>query len=100
MRLHRLRRHRAAFLALLCAGIALVLVLLAADVSAWRSTVARDDLRFRALPAHRYAVHPADEQPDPQLAATWRDAIAKLLVDGSAPIPGGDPEPQPTAAAA
>jgi hypothetical protein len=53
----------------------------------------------RALPAHRYAVHPADEQPDPQLAATWRDVIAKLLVDGNAPLPGGDPEPAPPRAA-
>ena len=49
----RLRRHRAGLLALLCVAIAVVVALLAADVSAWRSTVARDDLRFRALPAHR-----------------------------------------------
>ena len=63
MRLHRLRRHRSAFLALLCAGIVIVLVLLAADVSAWRSTVARDDLRFRALPAHRHLWRPATTLP-------------------------------------
>ncbi len=54
----RLRRHRAALLALLCAGIAIVVALLAADVSAWRSTIARDDLRFRALPAHRHLWRP------------------------------------------
>ena len=63
MRLRRLRRHRAAFFALLCAGIALVLVLLATDVSAWRSTVARDDLRFRALPAHRQLWRPTTVLP-------------------------------------
>jgi len=49
----RLRRHTGAFLAILCAGIAAVLVLLAVDASTWRSTVTRDDLRFRVLPAHR-----------------------------------------------
>jgi hypothetical protein len=49
----KLRRHRAAFLALLCAAIAVLVGFLAADVSVWRSTIARDDLRFRALPAHR-----------------------------------------------
>src|ERR1700704_4305306 len=63
MRLHRLRRHRAAFLALLCAGIAIILALLAADVSAWRSTVARDDMRFRALPAHRQLWRPTTMLP-------------------------------------
>jgi hypothetical protein len=63
VRLRRLRRHRAAFLALLCAGIAVVLALLAADVSAWRSTVARDDLRFRALPAHRNLWRPTTMLP-------------------------------------
>jgi hypothetical protein len=59
----RLRRHRAALLALLCAGIAIVLVLLAADVSVWQSTVARDDLRFRALPAHRHLWRPPTTLP-------------------------------------
>jgi hypothetical protein len=49
----RLLRHRAAFLAVLCGGIAVVLALLAVDASSWRTTVARDDIRFRALPAHR-----------------------------------------------
>ncbi len=63
MRLRRFRKHRAAFLALLCAGIAVVLALLAADVGAWRSTVARDDLRFRALPAHRHLWLPSTVLP-------------------------------------
>jgi hypothetical protein len=49
----RLRRHRSALLAVLCALGATVLVLLAVDARAWKTTVARDDLRFRALPAHR-----------------------------------------------
>jgi hypothetical protein len=59
----RLRRHRSALLALLCAGIAVVVALLAADVSAWRSTVARDDLRFRALPAHTHLWRPPTVLP-------------------------------------
>src|SRR5581483_9735798 len=42
-----LRRHRQAFLAVLCAGLAAVLVLLALDAKAWRTTISRDDLRFR-----------------------------------------------------
>jgi hypothetical protein len=48
-----LRRHRWLVLSVVCAGAAVVFSLLAADVSSWRSTVARDDLRFRALPTHR-----------------------------------------------
>ena len=60
---HRLRRHRAGLLALVCAGIAVVVGLLAADVSAWRSTIARDDLRFRALPAHNHLWRPSTVLP-------------------------------------
>ena len=56
----QLRRHRSALLALLLACVALVLGLLAADVHAWQTTVARDDLRFRALPAHKGLWQPAD----------------------------------------
>ena len=48
----RLARHRSALVALVLMGVALVLALLAVDVRAWQTTVARDDLRFRALPAH------------------------------------------------
>ena len=48
----KLARHRSAFVALVLMGVALVLALLAVDVRAWQTTVARDDLRFRALPAH------------------------------------------------
>lgn len=48
----RLRRHRSAFLAAFCALVATVLVLLAVDARAWQTTVARDDLRFRAIPGH------------------------------------------------
>jgi hypothetical protein len=59
----RIRKHRAALLALLCLGLTALVALLAADVSVWRSTVARDDLRFRALPAHRNLWHPATTLP-------------------------------------
>jgi hypothetical protein len=59
----RIRKHRAALLALLCLGLTALVALLAADVSAWRSTVARDDLRFRALPAHRNLWRPATTLP-------------------------------------
>jgi hypothetical protein len=59
----RLRKHRTALVALLCLCIATVLVLLAADMSTWRSTVARDDLRFRALPEHRSLWQPSTLLP-------------------------------------
>ena len=48
----RVRRHRAALIALAFAAVAAVLLLLAVDARAWQTTVARDDIRFRALPAH------------------------------------------------
>jgi hypothetical protein len=48
----RVRRHRLLVAALVCVLLALLLALIAADAASWRSTVARDDLRFRALPAH------------------------------------------------
>jgi hypothetical protein len=48
----RIRRHRQGILALVCGGIAAVLVLLALDAHTWKTTISRDDLRFRALPAH------------------------------------------------
>ena len=60
---HEVRKHRAGLLALLCAGIAVVVALLAADVSAWRSAVTRDDLRFRALPAHTHLWRPSTMLP-------------------------------------
>jgi hypothetical protein len=59
MKLRGLRRHRAALLALLCTVTAIVVALLAVDVNAWRSIIARDDIRFRALPAHRHLWHSA-----------------------------------------
>jgi hypothetical protein len=49
----RLRRHRSALLAAFCVLGATVLVLLAVDANTGKTTVARDDLRFRALPDHR-----------------------------------------------
>ncbi len=48
----RVRRHRAGLAALAFAAVAALLLLLAVDARAWRTTVARDDIRFRALPAH------------------------------------------------
>jgi hypothetical protein len=59
----RIRKHRAGLLALLCIGLTTLAALLAADVSVWRSTIARDDLRFRALPAHRNLWRPATALP-------------------------------------
>ena len=53
-----LRRHRAAFVALAFAAVAALLLLLAVDARAWQTTVARDDIRFRALPAHTNLWHP------------------------------------------
>jgi hypothetical protein len=65
----RLRRHWAAFAALLCTGVAIVLALLALDLHTWQRTVARDDLRFRALPTHRQLWRPATLLPgDPASA--------------------------------
>lgn len=49
----RARRHRRLAAAVVCAVVAILFALFAADVAAWRSRVARDDLRFRALPTHR-----------------------------------------------
>jgi hypothetical protein len=59
----RIRKHRAALLGLLCLGLTALVALLAVDVSVWRSTVARDDLRFRALPAHRNLWRPPTTLP-------------------------------------
>jgi hypothetical protein len=49
----RLGRHRKVLVALLCIAAGAVLVLVALDVRTWQTTIARDDLRFRVLPAHR-----------------------------------------------
>ena len=48
-----LRRHRSGLAALGLLAIAAVVALLAVDIRSWQTTVARDDLRFRALPAHK-----------------------------------------------
>jgi hypothetical protein len=70
------RRHRSAFAALVLAGVALVLGLLAVDVHAWQTTVARDDLRFRALPAHKGLWHPPTILPG--------DPASRLIGTGDA----------------
>lgn len=58
-----LTRHRNALLALLCIAAGVVLVLIALDVRTWRTTIARDDIRFRALPAHRNLWTPPTRLP-------------------------------------
>ena len=58
-----LKRHRHGILAVLAGGITVVLVLLALDVNAWKSTVSRDDLRFRALPTHTHLWKPSTTLP-------------------------------------
>jgi hypothetical protein len=72
----RIRRHRNAFVALVLAGVALVLALLAVDVHAWQTTVARDDLRFRALPAHKGLWQPPTVLPG--------DPASRLIGTGNA----------------
>ncbi|HYA09866.1 MAG TPA: hypothetical protein VEG24_09735 [Gaiellaceae bacterium] len=63
-----LRRHWAAVAAVVCAGLAAVLVLLAVDVHAWQTTIARDDVRFRAMHSHRSLWRPQIALPgDPAL---------------------------------
>jgi hypothetical protein len=57
------RRHKGALVALLCAAAAAVLLLLALDANTWRTSVAQDDLRFRALPAHRNLWKPQTSLP-------------------------------------
>jgi hypothetical protein len=69
--IRRLRRHRAALAALLLACVATALALVAFDVHAWQRTVARDDLRFRALPAHKNLWNPPTILPG--------DPAAKLI---------------------
>jgi hypothetical protein len=59
------RKHWAGLVAVVLIALSVVLGLLAVDVRAVRTTVARDDLRFRALPTHRslwrlHALLPAD----------------------------------------
>jgi len=79
----RLRRHTFLALALLCALMATGLALFAADAASWRSTVSRDDVRFRALPTHKSLWHPATVLPaDPASKAigtsstmAWRRAL-------------------------
>ena len=78
-----IRRHRALVAAVACALVAVALALLAADVASWRASVARDDLRFRALPRHVALWHPSTILPgDPAaeiLGASstiaWRRAL-------------------------
>ena len=58
-----LRRHKVAVAAVVCAGLAAVLVLLALDVKTWQTAVTRDDLRFRAMHSHRALWQPQTTLP-------------------------------------
>jgi hypothetical protein len=71
-----LRRHLPGLLAGICLLLGAVLVLLALDVRTWQRTVASDDLRFRALPAHTSLWRPATILP--------ADPAASLLGTGNA----------------
>lgn len=61
--MRQLRRHRAALLSLVCVAAGAAFLLLALDARTWGTTVARDDLRFRALPAHRGLWKPQTSLP-------------------------------------
>jgi hypothetical protein len=77
------RKHRWLVLGVVCTVVAVALGLFAADVAAWRSTVARDDLRFRALPTHRALWEPSTRLPGDPAAkivgtsstVAWRRAL-------------------------
>ncbi len=74
----RLRRHRLLAFAVVCAVLTAVLALLAADVSAWQTTVSRDDLRFRAQPTHGALWNPATSLPgDPASALVGASSTVK-----------------------
>lgn len=78
-----MRRHRALLFAAACAAVAVLLGLFAVDVASWRSTVQRDDLRFRALPRHTGLWRPSTLLPDDPAAfvlgtgstVSWRRAV-------------------------
>ncbi len=67
--MRHVRQHRAALLAIVCVAAGVALVMLALDARDWRTTVAQDDLRFRALPAHTGLWKPQTSLPgDPASA--------------------------------
>lgn len=59
----RLRRHRAGLLALLCAGLAVLALLLAFDARSWGASIRRDDLRFQVEHSHPALWKPATLLP-------------------------------------
>ncbi len=61
--MRHLHRHRGALLSLVCIAAGIGLLLLALDARTWRTTVAQDDLRFRALPAHQGLWKPQTSLP-------------------------------------
>lgn len=78
-----LHKHWPLGAAVLCAGLAVVLVLLATDVASLHATIARDDLRFRASPTHAALWRPSTQLPGNPAAAlvgtsstiAWRRAL-------------------------
>jgi hypothetical protein len=72
----RIRRHRNAFVALVLAGVARGGARRGGAVHAWQTTVARDDLRFRALPAHKGLWQPPTVLPG--------DPASRLIGTGDA----------------
>jgi hypothetical protein len=95
----RLRRHRAAFAAVLCAGAAAALVLLALDLHTWQRTVTLDDLRFRAQRTHGQLWKPATLLPgDPaseligtHSTVTYRRALQYFWYSRVGSNPDADP---------
>jgi hypothetical protein len=76
--IRRLRRHRLLLFALVSAALAILLALLATDVAAWQTTVARDDLKFRAQPTHRALWSPSTSLPgDPASALVGTSSTVK-----------------------
>jgi hypothetical protein len=62
----------------LCGALSALLVLLALDARIWQRTISRDDLRFRALPAHTHLWRPKTVLPgDPASALIGTDTTTR-----------------------
>jgi hypothetical protein len=70
-----LRRHRQLVAALVCALLAVLFVFVAFDARTWRTSVARDDVRFRALHTHTGLWSPRTSLPG--------DPVGHLIGTGS-----------------
>jgi hypothetical protein len=69
-----LRRHSQLVAALACAAVAALLFLVAADARTWHTSIARDDVRFRALHTHNGLWSPQSTLPG--------DPVGRLLGSG------------------